>query len=112
MPLLPVPGVNPKTATAAPSSGLPGYPARVKSTLAHAVEEALHQRGCRPFVLDGDNVRHGLCGDLGFSPLERVENIRRVGEIRVNWGLTPLLPSSSSGLSKPLPYYFSFLQES
>jgi adenylylsulfate kinase len=52
-----------------------------KSTLAHAVEEALHQRGCRTFVLDGDNVRHGLCGDLGFSPLERVENIRRVGEI-------------------------------
>lgn len=38
-----------------------------KSTLAHAVEEALHQQGCRTFVLDGDNVRHGLCGDLGFS---------------------------------------------
>lgn len=52
-----------------------------KSTLAHAVEEALHQRGCRTFVLDGDNVRHGLCSDLGFSPQERVENIRRVGEI-------------------------------
>lgn len=52
-----------------------------KSTLAHAVEEALHQRGCRTFVLDGDNVRHGLCGDLGFSPEARVENIRRVGEM-------------------------------
>lgn len=52
-----------------------------KSTLAHAVEEALHQRGCRTFVLDGDNVRHGLCGDLGFSPEARVENIRRVGEV-------------------------------
>lgn len=52
-----------------------------KSTLAHAVEEALHQRGCRTFVLDGDNVRHGLCGDLGFSPEDRVENIRRVGEM-------------------------------
>lgn len=52
-----------------------------KSTLAHAVEEALHQRGCRTFVLDGDNVRHGLCGDLGFSQEERVENIRRVGEV-------------------------------
>lgn len=51
-----------------------------KSTLAHAVEEALHQRGCRTFVLDGDNVRHGLCGDLGFSDKDRVENIRRVGE--------------------------------
>lgn len=52
-----------------------------KSTLAHAVEEGLYQRGCRTFVLDGDNVRHGLCGDLGFSKEDRVENIRRVGEI-------------------------------
>jgi adenylylsulfate kinase len=52
-----------------------------KSTLAHTVEEELHRRGCRTFVLDGDNVRHGLCGDLGFSPQDRVENIRRVGEI-------------------------------
>jgi len=52
-----------------------------KSTLAHAVEEELHQMGCRTFVLDGDNVRHGLCGDLGFSNEDRVENIRRVGEI-------------------------------
>jgi adenylylsulfate kinase len=52
-----------------------------KSTLAHAVEEALHQKGCRTFVLDGDNVRHGLCGDLGFSPQDRVENIRRIGEM-------------------------------
>jgi adenylylsulfate kinase len=52
-----------------------------KSTLAHAVEEELHQRGCRTFVLDGDNVRHGLCGDLGFSAQDRVENIRRIGEM-------------------------------
>lgn len=52
-----------------------------KSTLAHAVEENLHQRGCRTFVLDGDNVRHGLCGDLGFSPKDRQENIRRIGEM-------------------------------
>jgi adenylylsulfate kinase len=52
-----------------------------KSTLAHAVEEELHQRGCHTFVLDGDNVRHGLCGDLGFSPQDRVENIRRIGEM-------------------------------
>jgi len=49
--------------------------------LAHAVEEALYQRGCHTFVLDGDNVRHGLCGDLGFSPQDRVENIRRIGEM-------------------------------
>lgn len=52
-----------------------------KSTLAHAVEESLHQGGCRTFVLDGDNVRHGLCGDLNFSAHDRQENIRRVGEM-------------------------------
>lgn len=52
-----------------------------KSTLAHAVEERLHQMGCHTFVLDGDNVRHGLCGDLGFSGDDRRENIRRVGEV-------------------------------
>lgn len=52
-----------------------------KSTLAHAVEERLHQIGCRTFVLDGDNVRHGLCADLGFSMEDRIENIRRVGEM-------------------------------
>lgn len=51
-----------------------------KSTLAHAVEERLHQASCRTFVLDGDNVRHGLCADLGFSDDARTENIRRVGE--------------------------------
>jgi adenylylsulfate kinase len=52
-----------------------------KSTLAHAVEEKLHQMNCRTFVLDGDNVRHGLCGDLGFTTEARIENIRRVGEV-------------------------------
>lgn len=52
-----------------------------KSTLAHAVEERLHQLGCRTYVLDGDNVRHGLCGDLGFSAQDRTENIRRIGEV-------------------------------
>lgn len=52
-----------------------------KSTLAHAVEEELHRLGCRTFVLDGDNVRHGLCADLGFSAKDRIENIRRVGEM-------------------------------
>jgi adenylylsulfate kinase len=51
-----------------------------KSTLAHAVEESLHQQGCHTFVLDGDNVRHGLCSDLGFSLEDRSENIRRIGE--------------------------------
>lgn len=52
-----------------------------KSTLAHAVEEHLHQIGCRTFTFDGDNVRHGLCSDLGFSDEDRVENIRRAGEM-------------------------------
>ena len=52
-----------------------------KSTLAHAVEEHLHQIGCKTFVLDGDNVRHGLCSDLGFSDQDRIENIRRIGEV-------------------------------
>ncbi len=51
-----------------------------KSTLAHAVEEQLHVLGCRSFVFDGDNVRHGLCGDLSFSVRDREENIRRIGE--------------------------------
>jgi adenylylsulfate kinase len=51
-----------------------------KSTLAHAVEEELHQAGCRTIVLDGDNVRHGLCSDLGFSIEDRRENIRRITE--------------------------------
>ena len=52
-----------------------------KSTLAHAVEEELHQLGCKTFVFDGDNVRHGLCGDLGFTEEDRTENIRRVGQM-------------------------------
>lgn len=52
-----------------------------KSTLAHAVEERLFQMGCRTFVFDGDNVRHGLCRDLGFSEQDREENIRRIGEM-------------------------------
>ena len=51
-----------------------------KSTLAHAVEEELFRSGCRTFVLDGDNVRHGLSSDLGFSEADRKENIRRIGE--------------------------------
>jgi adenylylsulfate kinase len=52
-----------------------------KSTLAHAVEKALFEFGCRTFVVDGDNVRHGLCKDLGFTNEDRQENIRRVGEL-------------------------------
>jgi adenylylsulfate kinase len=52
-----------------------------KSTLAHAVEEQLFQNGFNTFVLDGDNIRHGLCGDLTFSDADRKENIRRIGEL-------------------------------
>lgn len=52
-----------------------------KSTIAHAVEEVLHGIGCRTFVIDGDNMRHGLCADLGFSAKDRSENIRRMGEM-------------------------------
>ena len=52
-----------------------------KSTLAHAVEERLHKLGCNTFVLDGDNVRHGLSGDLSFSEEDRKENIRRIGNV-------------------------------
>lgn len=52
-----------------------------KSTIAHAVEERLHSLGLRTFVFDGDNVRHGLCSDLGFSVQDRSENIRRIGEM-------------------------------
>jgi len=52
-----------------------------KSTLANAVEARLHAMDVHTFVIDGDNVRHGLCADLGFSDVDRVENIRRVAEV-------------------------------
>ena len=52
-----------------------------KSTLAHSVEEKLYQKGCRTFVLDGDNVRHGLNSNLDFSESGRAENIRRISEV-------------------------------
>ena len=52
-----------------------------KSTLAHSLEERLFQRGCSTFVLDGDNVRHGLNSNLDFSEAGRTENIRRISEV-------------------------------
>ena len=52
-----------------------------KSTLAHSVEEILFSKGCRTYVLDGDNIRHGLTSNLGFSNEDRKENIRRIGEV-------------------------------
>jgi adenylylsulfate kinase len=52
-----------------------------KSTLAYELEKRLYGRNIRSYVLDGDNVRHGLCSDLGFSQKDRSENIRRIGEV-------------------------------
>ena len=52
-----------------------------KSTMSHALEERLFNKGCRTFVLDGDNVRHGLNSNLDFSHKDRTENIRRIGEV-------------------------------
>lgn len=58
-----------------------GLPASGKSTIAVALEKALWDRGVHAYVLDGDNIRHGLNKDLGFSPEDRNENIRRIGEV-------------------------------
>jgi adenylylsulfate kinase len=72
---------------------LTGLPCAGKSTLAFALEAQLYELGCRSYVLDGDNVRHGLCADLGFSEDDRAENIRRVGEatkLMVDAGLITL----------------------
>nr|CRH04647.1 Adenylyl-sulfate kinase [Candidatus Magnetococcus massalia] len=52
-----------------------------KSTLMHEVGRQLHDQGRRCYTLDGDNIRHGLCNDLGFSDEDRKENIRRIGEV-------------------------------
>jgi adenylylsulfate kinase len=58
-----------------------GLPSAGKSTLANEVEKKLISTGVRTFILDGDNVRMGLCKDLGFSEADRAENIRRIGEV-------------------------------
>ena len=58
-----------------------GLPSSGKSTIANLVEAALHARGAHTVILDGDNVRHGLNKDLGFTEPDRVENIRRIGEV-------------------------------
>jgi bifunctional enzyme CysN/CysC len=60
---------------------LTGLSGSGKSTISKKVEERLFERDVQTMMLDGDNVRHGLCGDLGFSPNDRKENIRRVGEV-------------------------------
>ena len=64
-----------------------------KTTLAMNLERKLFEKGCQVFVLDGDNLRYGICQDLGFSPKDRTENIRRViaiSEILVNSGMLVL----------------------
>ena len=58
-----------------------GLPSSGKSTIASEVEHQLYNRGIRTYLLDGDNVRHGLNINLGFSPKDREENIRRIGEV-------------------------------
>ena len=60
---------------------LTGLSGSGKSTIANALDAELVKRGIRSYVLDGDNVRHGLNKDLGFSPEDRTENIRRIGEV-------------------------------
>ncbi|MCP5368533.1 MAG: adenylyl-sulfate kinase [Hyphomicrobiales bacterium] len=60
---------------------LTGLSGAGKSTLALELEHRLHRDGYQVYTLDGDNVRHGLCSDLGFSPEDRSENIRRIGEV-------------------------------
>ena len=60
---------------------LTGLSGSGKSTIAVALEKALWARGVRSYILDGDNIRHGLNKNLGFSPADRTENIRRIGEV-------------------------------
>lgn len=60
---------------------LTGLSGSGKSSIAHGVERVLHQAGFQTVVLDGDNIRHGLCADLGFTMADRQENMRRVGEV-------------------------------
>jgi len=60
---------------------LTGLPCSGKSTVALKLENLLFKMGCQVFILDGDNIRHGLNKDLGFSPEDREENIRRIGEV-------------------------------
>ncbi|MDH5384920.1 MAG: adenylyl-sulfate kinase [Candidatus Aminicenantes bacterium] len=68
-----------------------GLPSSGKSTIAHAVEDELFRRGHLSYVLDGDNIRHGLNKNLGFSPEDREENIRRIGEVAKLFAQTGLI---------------------
>lgn len=72
---------NRKNGHSSPIVWFTGLSGAGKSTLAHAVEKKLHDMGWQAYVLDGDNIRHGLCGDLGFSAKDRAENLRRITEV-------------------------------
>jgi adenylyl-sulfate kinase len=74
---------------------LTGLSGSGKSTIAYLAEEILVGSGRAAYVLDGDNLRHGLNGDLGFAPEDRAENVRRVGEVArlmADAGLVVLVP--------------------
>lgn len=58
-----------------------GLPSSGKSTIAHTLEKKLYDLGIRTYTLDGDNIRYGLCSDLGFTPEDRAENLRRIAEV-------------------------------
>ncbi|WP_313550129.1 adenylyl-sulfate kinase [Pseudomonas sp.] len=78
---------------------LTGLSGAGKSTLANSLDLALHQRGLHAYVLDGDNLRNGLCRDLGMSAAERSENIRRIAEVAklmVAAGLVVIVSAISS----------------
>ena len=86
---------------------LTGLSGSGKSTIAYALEERLIRQGHASYVLDGDNIRHGLNADLGFSPEERRENIRRVGELAALFAdaglitITALSPHTALTVKKP-----------
>lgn len=89
-----------------------------KSTIANAVELELFRRGIKTYLLDGDNVRHGLNKDLGFSEIDRIENIRRIGEVSklfVDSGLIVLTAfispfKSDRQIAKSLVEYNEFIE--
>src|SRR5437763_16323796 len=72
---------------------LTGLSGSGKSTIAVALEKDLCARGVRSYILDADNIRHGLTRNLGFSPADRTENIRRIGEVgRLSTAAGPVAP--------------------
>lgn len=89
-----------------------------KSTISNAVEVELFKRGIKTYLLDGDNIRHGLNKDLGFSEIDRIENIRRIGEVSklfVDSGLIVLTAfispfKSDRQIAKSLVKYDEFIE--